>query len=112
MPPTSGRVPFRTMTTATASTIGSMRSFSAWLRSGGLMFADTHNPTERQLKFRDQYQAQIHPLYSGPVHIGVIYLVGLSVIGWCVSRLQGAGWEWLLVVPVFFSNLFEWWIHK
>src|SRR5436190_1918840 len=74
---------------------------------------DTHNPTERQLNFRREYQAQIHPLYSGPVHIGVIYVVGLSVIGWCVSRLQGASWEWLLVVPVFFfSNMFEWWIHK
>src|SRR5262245_9055583 len=74
---------------------------------------DTHNPSERQREFRKQYQAQIHPLYSGPVHIGVIYVVGLSVIGWCVSRLQGATWEWLLVIPVFFfSNLFEWWIQK
>ena len=36
---------------------------------------DTHNPTERQLDFRREYQAQIHPLYSGPVHIGVIYAV-------------------------------------
>ena len=43
----------------------------------------------------------------------MIYVVGLSVIAWCVSRMQGASWEWLLVVPVFFlSNLFEWWIHK
>ena len=74
---------------------------------------DTHNPSQRQVKFRQDYQAQIHPLYSGPVHIGVIYAVGLSVIGWCITRLQGATWEWLLVIPVFFfSNLFEWWIHK
>src|SRR5918993_820518 len=74
---------------------------------------DRHQITERQKKFRAEYQAQIHPLYSGPVHIGVIYLVGLTVIAWCVSRMQGASWEWLLVVPVFFfSNLFEWWIHK
>ena len=74
---------------------------------------DVHNPSERQLAFRRQYQAQIHPLYSGPLHIGVIYVVGLSVIAWCVSRLQNATWEWLLVIPVFFlSNLFEWWIHK
>ena len=79
----------------------------------GQMLVDIHQPSERQLRFRAAYQAQIHPWYSGPVHIGVIYLVGLSVIGWCVSRLQGASWEWLLVVPVFFlSNLFEWWIHK
>ena len=40
-------------------------------------FTDIHNPTERQLKFREQYRAQIHPWYSGPVHIGVIYIVGL-----------------------------------
>lgn len=74
---------------------------------------ERHNPTERQLAFRKDYQAQIHPLYNGPVHIGVIYVVGLSVIAWCVSRLDGARWEWLLVIPVFvFSNLFEWWIHK
>jgi len=74
---------------------------------------DRHEPTERQLRFREQYQSEIHPLYSGPLHIGVIYAVGLSVIAWCVSRLQGASWEWLLVIPVFFfSNLFEWWIHK
>src|SRR5438552_17872324 len=76
-------------------------------------FSDIHNPAPRQLEFRKQYQAQIHPLYSGVVHIGVIYLVGLAAIAWCVSRLQQATWEWLLVVPVFcFSNLFEWWIHK
>ena len=42
-----------------------------------------------------------------------MYAVGLAVIAACVSRLQGATWEWLLVLPVFFvSNLFEWWIHK
>ena len=30
-----------------------------------------------------------------------------------VAHLQQARWEWLLIVPVFFfSNLFEWWIHK
>ena len=69
--------------------------------------------SERQRKFREEYQAQIHPLYNGLVHIGVMYAVGVATIAWCASRLQGAAWEWLLVVPVFFfSNLFEWWIHK
>ena len=68
---------------------------------------DRHSISERQKKFRAEYMAQVHPWYSGPVHIGVIYLVGISVITWCVSRLQGASWEWLLVLPVFFfSNLF------
>lgn len=79
----------------------------------GQVLTERHAMGERQRKFRAEYQAQIHPLYSGPLHIGVIYIVGIAVIGWCVSHLQGATWEWLLVVPVFvFSNLFEWWIHK
>jgi len=74
---------------------------------------ERHNPSERQLKFREEYRASISPLYNGPVHIGVIYVVGIAVIAWCASRLVNATWEWLLVVPVFFfSNLFEWWIHK
>ena len=69
--------------------------------------------SERQQKFRAEYQAQIHPLYSGLVHVGVMYAVGIAVIAYCISRLQGATWEWLLVAPVFVvSNLFEWWIHK
>src|SRR5260370_30132672 len=38
---------------------------------------------------------------------------GLCGMGWCVLGLEGARWEWLVVIPVFFfSNLFEWWIHK
>ena len=69
--------------------------------------------SERQRQFRAEYQAQISPSYNGLVHVGVMYVVGLSVIAWSLSRMQAASWEWLLVVPVFvFSNLFEWWIHK
>ncbi|MCC6197396.1 MAG: sterol desaturase family protein [Burkholderiales bacterium] len=67
----------------------------------------------RQRAFRDQYRSEIHPLYNGVVHIGVIYVVGIAAIAWCASRLADATWEWLLVAPVFMlSNLFEWWIHK
>jgi hypothetical protein len=69
--------------------------------------------SERQRQFREEYKAQISPWYNGLVHIGVMYGVGIGVIAWCVSRMQNATWEWLLVVPVFaFSNWFEWWIHK
>lgn len=69
--------------------------------------------SERQRKFREHYMAQVRPGYSGLLHIGVIYLVGIAAITYCVSQLSGARWEWLLIVPVFvFSNLFEWWIHK
>jgi len=74
---------------------------------------ERHNPSQRQIKFREEYQSNIHPAYNGVLHIGVIYVVGITVIAYCASQLRGAGWEWLLVVPVFvLSNLFEWWIHK
>ncbi|MEO7402512.1 MAG: sterol desaturase family protein [Burkholderiales bacterium] len=77
------------------------------------MMTDRHNMSERQRKFRAEYMEGVRDGYSGPFHIGVIYVVGLTMIGWCLSRLQGASWEWLLVIPVFaFSNMFEWWIHK
>ncbi len=69
--------------------------------------------SERQREFREEYQAQIGPWYNGLVHIGVMYAAGITVIAYCLSRMQDARWEWLLVVPVFaFSNWFEWWIHK
>ena len=69
--------------------------------------------SERQREFREEYKAQIGPWYNGLVHIGVMYAAGIAVIAWCLSRMQAASWEWLLVVPVFaFSNWFEWWIHK
>jgi hypothetical protein len=79
----------------------------------GDTLTERHAMSARQGQFREKYRAEIHPMYSGVLHIGIIYLVGLTVIGWCVSRLEHASWEWLLIVPVFvFSNLFEWWIHK
>ncbi len=28
--------------------------------------------SERQKQYRDEYQAQIHPYYSGLVHVGVM----------------------------------------
>ncbi len=79
----------------------------------GEVLLERHAMGQRQREYREAYKSQISPLYNGVVHIGVIYVVGIAVITWCVSRLQHATWEWLLVVPVFvLSNLFEWWIHK
>ena len=68
---------------------------------------------ERQRQFRAAYQAQIHPLYHGFVHIGVMYGVGIVGIWWAVSQLHHATWEWLLVIPVFLAgNLVEWLMHR
>jgi hypothetical protein len=69
--------------------------------------------TERQRKFREKYVAEISPWYNGLVHIGVMYAAGIAAIAWCVSRMQGATWEWLLVVPVaLVGNFGEWALHR
>ena len=73
----------------------------------------TPQQTERQRAFRRQYVEQISPWYNGLVHIGVMYGAGISAIWWCVSRMQAATWEWLLVVPVAIAgNFVEWGMHK
>ncbi len=68
--------------------------------------------TERQRRFRDTYLANISPWYHGLLHVAVLYGAGLGAIAWCLSRLQGATWEWLLVLPVALAgNFAEWGMH-
>jgi hypothetical protein len=69
--------------------------------------------TERQRKFRQQYIENVSPWYNGLLHIVVTYGVGIAVIAWCLSRMENARWEWLLVVPVAIAgNFVEWGMHK
>ena len=69
--------------------------------------------TERQKKFREQYRAAISRWYSGLVHIGVMYAAGIAGVWYCVSQLQNARWEWLLLIPVLIGgNFVEWSMHK
>ena len=69
--------------------------------------------TDRQRRFREQYVAAISPWYNGLLHIGVMYAAGIGAIGWCVSRMQDARWEWLLLIPVAIAgNFIEWGMHK
>jgi len=69
--------------------------------------------TERQRKFRAQYMAAISKWYNGLVHVGVMYAAGIGAIWWCVSHMQNATWEWLLIVPVAIAGNFgEWAMHK
>jgi hypothetical protein len=69
--------------------------------------------TERQRKFREKYLSEISPWYHGLVHVGVMYASGIAAIWWCASRMQGATWEWLLIVPVAIAGNFgEWAMHK
>jgi hypothetical protein len=69
--------------------------------------------SERQRRFREQYQSDISPLYNGLVHIGVMYAAGIVAIWYCLTQLQGATWEWLIAIPVFIAgNFAEWAMHK
>lgn len=69
--------------------------------------------TEKQRRFREQYIGQISPFYNGFVHTGVMFAVGIAAIWYCFSQLQGSGWEWLIVLPVFLAgNFVEWFMHK
>ncbi|NRF72381.1 fatty acid hydroxylase family protein [Aquincola sp. S2] len=69
--------------------------------------------TERQRQFREQYKADISPLYNGLLHIAVIYGVGAAAIWYCTGQMRYAGWEWLLALPVFIAgNFVEWFMHR
>lgn len=68
--------------------------------------------TDKQLRFREKYKANISPYYNGLLHIVVMYGVGISAIGYCLSKLNNPTWEWLIIVPVFLAgNLVEWAMH-
>ena len=69
--------------------------------------------TERQRLFREQYKGRISPFYNGIVHIGVMYTVGITAIVLCLQRVQGATWEWAIMLPVMLAgNFIEWGMHK
>ena len=69
--------------------------------------------TERQRIFREQYVAGISPWYNGLIHIGVMYAAGIGAIWWCLSHIQEAHWEWLVIIPVAIAgNFVEWGMHK
>ncbi|WP_439682757.1 Fatty acid hydroxylase domain-containing protein [Cupriavidus oxalaticus] len=69
--------------------------------------------TERQRKFREQYKADISPLYNGLLHIAVIYGVGIGALWWAIQRLYNVTWEWALILPVFLAgNFVEWFMHS
>lgn len=69
--------------------------------------------TDKQRAFREQYKDRISPFYNGIVHIAVMFAAGIGAITYCAKQLQGATWEWFLVVPVFLAgNFVEWFMHK
>jgi hypothetical protein len=69
--------------------------------------------TEKQRRFREKYKANISPFYNGLLHIAVMYGVGVSLIVYCLGKLNHPTWEWLVIAPVFVAgNLVEWAMHR
>jgi hypothetical protein len=68
--------------------------------------------SERQGRFRAEYVSKISPLYSGLLHIAVLYGVGAASAYFCLTRVQQATWEWLLAVPVFLTLMGQYLIYE
>jgi len=76
-------------------------------------FSRPMSMTTRQRQFREQYRANISPLYNGVLHTAVIYLAGLSMLVYGFNQLHDATWAWWVVLPVAIAgNFVEWAMHK
>ena len=69
--------------------------------------------TERQRQFREQYKADISPLYNGLLHIVVTYGVGIAAVWYALQQMHAPSWEWWVALPVFIAgNFVEWFMHR
>lgn len=68
----------------------------------------------RQAAFREDFRQRIATLYNGPMHVFMIFAIGIGAIWCCVRQIQSPAWyEWLIIpVVLVLANLFEWWIHR
>lgn len=68
---------------------------------------------ERQKLYRQEYRSRVSAWYNGPVHVFVIYLIGLTAIWLYAQHLEDVqAWEWLTIpVVLLLCNLFEWYLH-
>lgn len=71
----------------------------------------------RQAAFREDFRQRIARYYVGPLHVAMIYAIGIAGFWYCVQQIASvqriARYEWLVVPAVIlFANLFEWWIHR
>ena len=68
---------------------------------------------ERQKSYRQEYRRRLSSLYNGPVHVVVIYTIGLTALWLYAQHLNSVQWwEWM-TVPAFLLgiNIFEWYLH-
>lgn len=70
--------------------------------------------SRRQAAFREDFRMRIAKLYNGPLHVFMIYAIGIATIWYCARQIQNPAWyEWLVVLVAFVvGNIFEWWIHR
>src|SRR5688572_14114825 len=68
---------------------------------------------ERLEKFRIDYRAKIAKWYRGPIHVLVIYAIGLSALWFYWTHLKDVkGIEFLIIPPtILFCNVMEWVMH-
>ena len=68
----------------------------------------------KQAAFREEYRRRIESWYSGPLHVAVIYGVGIAALWWFISEVEApVRWYQWAVIPVvlFVSNVLEWAMH-
>lgn len=68
---------------------------------------------DRQKNYRQEYRSRLSSWYNGPVHVVVVYTIGLTALWIFSQHLHNVQWwEWALV-PLFFigANIFEWYLH-
>ena len=70
--------------------------------------------SEKQTAFRQEYRARIDGWYNGFIHIGVIYVIGLTAMWIYIQHLENVQWwEWLAIPVVGVGcNIFEWYLHR
>lgn len=68
---------------------------------------------DRQKAYRQEYRRRLSNWYNGPVHVVVIYTIGLTAL-WIYTKhlVNVQWWEWM-TLPVFLVaiNIFEWFLH-
>lgn len=69
---------------------------------------------DRQLDFRAAYREKIVGWYNGPLHVVVIYAIGITALWIFAQHITAPLWWELLVIPGAFlmCNIFEWFLHK
>ncbi len=68
---------------------------------------------KRQAAFRDDFRLRIARFYNGPLHVFMIFAIGIATIWYCARQIVSPAWyEWLIIPAAFLvGNIFEWWMH-